>query len=115
MGVAMQSMGRQIFETLRAEVERLEAAHPDRAIVLLETPPSVGVSSTSRGPQVRKSLLQSLSLDANGTIWFNAVPGTRKEGSAGIWSASTMRLAASDLPREQLPGIVPVHVQISEL
>jgi hypothetical protein len=107
-------MGRQTFETLRAEIEQLEAAHPDRAIVLIETPSSVGVSSVSRGPQVRKSFLQSLSLHGDGTIWFNVVPGTR-DSSAGTCCASTMRLAVTELPRADLPGIVPDRVQITEV
>lgn len=107
-------MGRQTFETLREEIEQLQAAHPDRAIVLIETPPSVGVSSMSRGPQVRKSFLQSLSLHSDGTIWFNVVPGTR-DRSTGTWSASTMRLAVTELPRSELPRIVPDRVQITEV
>ncbi|PLC40015.1 hypothetical protein C0Q88_25310 [Ralstonia pickettii] len=109
----MQNVGRQTFETLRAEIEHLEATHPDRAIVLIETPPNVGVSSMSRTPQVRKSFLQSLSLHADGTIWFNAVP--RARGSAGLWDASTMRIVVSDLPRAELRGIVPEWVQVTDV
>ncbi|AZU56710.1 hypothetical protein MAFF241647_25070 [Ralstonia solanacearum] len=111
----MQSMGRQTFDTLCVEIARLEAAHPDRAIVLIEIRSSVAVSSMSRGPLLRKSILESLSLHPDGTIWFNVVLGTR-DRSAGTWSASTMRLDVSEQARVDLVGIaVPERVQITEV
>jgi hypothetical protein len=108
------STGRQTFDELRAAIERLEATHADRAIVLVEMPPNIGASSVGVQRQARKSLLQSLSLHTDGTIWFNVVPGARS-GSAGLWSAVTMRVDVSELPRAELPGFVPERVRITEL
>ncbi|KVL25423.1 hypothetical protein WS97_00425 [Burkholderia territorii] len=106
---------KRVYEALRDQVEQWQAAFPDQAIMLVETLPA-GVSSGNRGALERKALLQSVSLHPDGTIWFNAVPGTRAGDSAGIWHTASMRVALSSVKRTELAGIAaPDRVAFSEL
>ncbi|MEK2602926.1 hypothetical protein [Burkholderia arboris] len=105
-------MSTAVFNALRAEIERLEAAHPDQAIMLIESPSGVAVSSVNRAPQVRKHLLQSITLKSDG-IWFNTVPGTRDRNS-GLWNSSTMSVGVSPVKRTELLLPVPARVQITD-
>jgi hypothetical protein len=97
------------FEALRDEVARLEASHPDQAVVLIEI--SVGVVA-QKMPQASSYLPQSIGLHADGLIWSNVV-STFSRGSAGMWDGARMRLDVTVLPRRDLSGFVPEHVQIA--
>ncbi|QCP54506.1 hypothetical protein FAZ95_37065 [Trinickia violacea] len=101
------------YDALRAQIEQLQTEHPDRAIMLYEIP-SVGVSSGNRAALVSTSLLQSVSLHPNGTIRFNAVPGTREAGSAGFWNPASMRVDVSPVKRTDLLLPAPERVRFSE-
>ncbi len=102
----MDHDARRRYEALREQIETLQAEAPDRAIVLSERPMG-GISSGNRGPLVRKSLLRSVSLHLDGTIRFNAVPGTRVVGSAGIWHSARMSVELSEVRREMILGPSP--------
>lgn len=107
------SNGKKLFDSLCSEIQRLEVEHPDMAIVMVETPPGIAVSSVRGLPLPTKSLLVRVCLHRDGAIWFNVQPGLRKL-STGVWDENTMSL---DLigPRDELPGIVPKRVETSEL
>ncbi|MCM2496039.1 hypothetical protein [Burkholderia glumae] len=106
---------KQIFDDLREQVEQLQSAFPDRAIVVFETP-SAGVSSGYRGSLEHKSLLRRVTLHADGTIIFYAVPGTRAGGNAGIWRSEYMRIEPSLTNRADIVGgRAPNRVIFSEV
>lgn len=111
-GGGMLEAGKQIIETLRAQIAQIEAKHQDRAVVLIESPSRVAVSSMRSGGQLQKHLLERLALHPDGTIWFNTVPGTRANNS-GVWSPSTMQIGVSDMQRNDLPRPAPERVQVT--
>ncbi|TSP13928.1 hypothetical protein [Cupriavidus campinensis] len=107
---AKQDNAKRAFDDLKRRIQETEATHREFAIQVFEQESPIAVASVRR--PMRRAILRRLVLRAkSGEIWAELGEGSWNKGSLP-WDFDTMDARVESLPRENLPKVEFVEVDL---